>query len=322
MPQPEPDLVGPRAATVEDIPSLNRIFSDAFTERYHRDGLVGVRVPQLNPDVWRYAIRDAGEGAMLWYDERDRLVAFNMAHRSGVEGWMGPLAVRTDRQETGVGRTIVRAAVEWLRGCGAGVVGLETMPRTVDNIGFYSRLGFLPEYLTITLTRDALVRGDAHTDARLSALALPDRDDMVAACRDSLQRSAVGYDYAREMVLTDELGLGDTVVMMRGSEVEGFAVCHHTALALGRRSEEVRVLKLHAVSRVAFTNVMAGVEALAADTGIGRVAIRCQTRFAKAYRVLIDRGYFVRWTDLRMTLDGHREAPPVGGAVLLSNWEI
>ncbi len=322
MPQPEPALVGPRGATAEDIPSLNRIFSDAFTERYHRDGLVGVRVPQLNPDVWRYAIRDAGEGAMLWYDERDRLVAFNIAHRSGAEGWMGPLAVRTDRQETGVGRTIVSAAIDWLCGCGARVVGLETMPRTVDNIGFYSRLGFLPEHLTITLTGDARGRGDARDDARLSDLHPQARDDIVTACRESLARTATGYDYAREMLLTDELGLGDTVVVAQGSEVEGFAVCHHAALALGRRSEEVRVLKLYAVSATAFTTLMAGVEALAADTGIGRVAIRCQTRYAEAYRVLIDRGYLVRWTDLRMTLDGHGESRLASGAVLLSNWEI
>jgi GNAT superfamily N-acetyltransferase len=306
----------------EDIPSLNRIFSDAFTERYHRDGLVGVRVPQLNPDVWRYAIRDAAEGAMLWYDERDRLVAFNIAHRSGVEGWMGPLAVRTDRQETGVGRTIVTAAVEWLRGCGSRVVGLETMPRTVDNIGFYSRLGFLPDHLTITLTGGASGRGKARDDARLSELQPQARADLVMACREALAHSAAGYDYAREMLLTEELGLGDTIVVARGSEVEGFAVCHHAALALGRRSEEVRILKLFAVSVAAFAAVMAGVEVLAADSGIGRVAIRCQTRYAEAYRALVDRGYLVRWTDLRMTLDGHREPQLADGVVLLSNWEI
>src|SRR5213080_4850962 len=41
-------------------------------------------------------------------------VAFNIAHRSGTEGWMGPLAVRPDRQGGGVGKTIVRTAVDWL----------------------------------------------------------------------------------------------------------------------------------------------------------------------------------------------------------------
>ena len=87
---------GPIVVRIEDIAALNGVFSDAFTERYRRDGMVGVRVPKLNPAVWRYAIEDAADGAMLWRDDRGEIVAFNMVHRSGVEGWMGPLAVRTE----------------------------------------------------------------------------------------------------------------------------------------------------------------------------------------------------------------------------------
>src|SRR5439155_89990 len=66
---PERQVYGPERAGERDIDGLNRVFAEAFTDRYRRDGLVGVRVPQLNPDVWRYALLDAGEGAMLWRDE-------------------------------------------------------------------------------------------------------------------------------------------------------------------------------------------------------------------------------------------------------------
>ena len=51
---------GPHAVRLTDVPALNQVFSDAFTERYRRDGMVGVRVPFLNPAIWRYAIEDAG----------------------------------------------------------------------------------------------------------------------------------------------------------------------------------------------------------------------------------------------------------------------
>lgn len=37
---------GPQRARVEDIPALNQVFSDSFTERYRRDGMVGVRVSE------------------------------------------------------------------------------------------------------------------------------------------------------------------------------------------------------------------------------------------------------------------------------------
>ena len=86
--QPERAAHGPEQASERDIAGLNRLFADAFTDRYRRDGLVGVRVPFLHASIWRYAIADAGEGAMIWRDEQDKIVAFNIAHRSGSEaGW-------------------------------------------------------------------------------------------------------------------------------------------------------------------------------------------------------------------------------------------
>src|SRR5690348_13276569 len=151
-----PVVDGPFRARPEDVPALNQVFSDAFTERYRRDGMVGVRVPFLNPSIWRYALSDAADGAMVWRDERHQIAAFNIVHRSGAEGWMGPLAVRTDRQGTGIGKDIVGRGSEWLVDQGARVIGLETMPRTLDNIGFYSRMGFVPGRLTLTTTVEAV----------------------------------------------------------------------------------------------------------------------------------------------------------------------
>src|SRR5207248_4684616 len=74
---------------------------------------------------------------------------------------MGPLAVRPDRQGAGVGKACVRAAVHWVIEQGVATLGLETMPRTVENIGFYARLGFAPGHLTVTLTNDIATRGHA-----------------------------------------------------------------------------------------------------------------------------------------------------------------
>src|SRR3989442_11363250 len=151
---PERQVYGPERAGERDIDGLNRVFAEAFTDRYRRDGLVGVRVPQLNPDVWRYALLDAGEGAMLWRDEADQVAAFNIAHRSGLEGWMGPLAVRPDRQGRGVGQTIGRAAADWLIAPGVTTPGPETMPRTARNNGLFTQAGFVPRDPTLTQAHD------------------------------------------------------------------------------------------------------------------------------------------------------------------------
>jgi hypothetical protein len=80
---------GPHPATVQDVVGLNAVFSSAFTDRYRKDGLIGVHVPNLSTAIWRFAIEDANGGAMLWRGERDEIVAFNMCHLSGTEGWSG-----------------------------------------------------------------------------------------------------------------------------------------------------------------------------------------------------------------------------------------
>ncbi len=315
-------LRGPRSPNEADLEALNVLFSEAFTDRYRRDGMAGVRVPKLNPQIWRYAIQDAGPGAMLWFDTRDELVAFNIAHHSGVEGWMGPLAVRPDRQFGGVGKLIVSAALDWLRSEESTTIGLETMPRTVENIGFYGKIGFIPHHLTVTMTTDP-ERGDVSgTPVCLGDLSDSDRIVAMDRCRKRLNKSALGYDFTREFSLSHDLGIGDTVMLERDGEVIGFALWHSAPLTGNGQSDELRLLKLFADSAETFECLVGVVEQCALDLGIPRVAIRCQTAYSNAYRTLIRLGYSVRWTDLRMTLQGFGEAQVAKGEILFSNWEI
>jgi len=313
-------LAGPVPAADSDVEALNRVFSEAFTERYRRDGLSGVRVPHLNPAVWRFAIADAGPGAMIWRDGRGELVAFNMVHRSGTEGWMGPLAVRTDRQARGHGRHIVLEGIAWLEEQGVRTIGLETMPRTIDNIGFYSQLGFVPQQLTVTLQRERLRNAGAAPE-RLSALDDAGREAAMVDCCRLSSSVADGVDFTREIELTLEHQLGDvSLVRDDNGSLRGFALWHAVPLAQGRMREELRILKLAAVNVESAATVIGAVEREAAGASLGRITLRCQTAHDDLYAHLIGDGFRVQWTDLRMTLTGKPE--PMRRGVLLSNWEI
>jgi GNAT superfamily N-acetyltransferase len=317
--RPSQVLDGPHAARLEDVEELNNVFSEAFTERYRRDGMVGVRVPFLNPAVWRYAIRDAADGAMIWRGEKGEIVAFNMVHRSGVEGWMGPLAVRSDHQGAGAGKEIVRRGIEWLKVHGATVIGLETMPRTMDNIGFYSAMGFTPGRLTLTATLDATYADKP--GLLYGRLSSNDKDDALARCRDLVSSLLPGYDHTREIVLTDELALGDTLLLRRGDDIIGFALCHTSPLVEGRAREELRVLKLSLLDMSAFDEMIRLLSDFARRSGTRRISVRVQGEYESAYQRLIGMRGRVRWTDLRMALGGYAERKPDKG-IVLSNWEI
>jgi GNAT superfamily N-acetyltransferase len=312
-------ISGPFAIRPEDIGPLNAMFSDAFSERYRRDGMAGVRVPPLNPAIWRFAIESADEGAMLWRDAQGQIAAFNLAHVLGREGWMGPLAVREDLQARGLGRVIVETGIARLKAAGCTTIGLETMPRTMDNIGFYASLGFNPGALTITVTLD----GQAGTPPRLLGLAgSGEREELVADCAALLERVRPGADYARELRLTLRHGLGD-VLLLHGDDgaLRGFALYHEVPLVEGRSREELRVLKLVLADAGDLPAMAQQLRVQARRSGALRAAIRLQGEFSDALRVLVAHGARVRWTDLRMTLSGYAE-PRVTRGLAVSNWEI
>jgi len=324
---PRPDrLLGPTVARPEDIERINRVFSEAFTDRYQRDGMSGVRVPLLNPVIWRFALAAAGDGAMVWQDPAGEVIAFNLVHHSGSEGWMGPLAVRPGRQGEGIGALIVRAGIARLEAAGTRVIGIETMPRTVDNIGFYSRLGFRPEHLTVSLARElgggVGVGGGEDRELPTGVLSRELPDAGFRACRQLTDALLPGVDFTREIALTLERGLGDATLVKERGELVGFALWHSAPLAEGRAPEEIRVLKLAAKNPAVLARLLQALEASAREVRGRQIAIRCQTAYREAYGLLLDAGYRVHWTDLRMTLNGKREELAKDGGVLFSNWEI
>jgi hypothetical protein len=143
----------------------------------------------------------------------------------------------------------------------------------------------------------------------------------IDACRELTQSLLPGYDFTREIVITDRLGIGDTVLLRNGNRVTGFALCHTLPLVEARQRDEIRVLKLVLAALDDLDPLTRALTEFARRVSAQRVAIRAQTEYVDAYAHVITLQGRVRWTDLRMTLAGYPE-PITSHGLVWSNWEI
>jgi len=141
------------------------------------------------------------------------------------------------------------------------------------------------------------------------------------ACAALADELLEGYDFTREIQLTRELALGDTLLLQEGDALTGFALCHSAPLVEGRSREELRVLKLVLREESRFDVLLPQLADLARRTGTARASLRLQGEYGPVFHQLLAHGARVRWTDLRMALAGYEERSPRSG-VVLSNWEI
>src|SRR5204862_2694441 len=124
-------------------------------------------------------------------------------------------------------------------------------------------------------------------------LSTQSRDDVLAECRALVERLLPGYDYTREITLTHELALGDTVLLYDGDTLIGVALAHTAPLVEGRAREELRVLKLVLADEARFVDMVRAITDFARSRGTRRIALRVQGEFLDAYRRVISLGCHV-----------------------------
>jgi hypothetical protein len=131
-----------------------------------------------------------------------------------------------------------------------------------------------------------------------------------------------GLDLGKEVEIVDGLALGDTLLLEKGREVVGFAICHlppnseapHGSayvkfLAIDQRHQKPE--HLHAL--------LAGVEELAAGGQLGQVVAPVYTYYWNAYQVLLERGYRIDFTMVRMKR-GKQEDAEDPASLVLDDW--
>ena len=218
----------------------------------------------------------------------------NFATNWGSVGFFGPLTVRPDLWDQGVGKSLMEPVMGCFETWGSSHVGLFTFAHSPKHLELYRRYGFWPRFLTAVMSKQVEARDSVPTPLTYAGLSDAERPEYLSACRALTDDVYEGLDLQREIVAAHAQGIGDTVLMPGDSGLDGLAVCH-----CGPGSEagtDVCFIKFGAVrpGRQAgdrFERLLDACDQLAAERGLGRLDAGMSLGRPDAYQRLVNRGF-------------------------------
>lgn len=222
------------------------------------------------------------------------LVGSNFAANWGSVGFFGPLTVRPDLWDQGVGKSLMEPIMGCFESWGNRHLGLFTFSHSPKHLELYRRYGFWPRFLTAVMRKQVAAPGSVPNRVTYGELSAAEQADYLSACRSLADSVYEGLDLQREIVAVHAQGLGETVLLPGESGLDGLAVCH-----CGPGSEagtDVCLVKFGAVrpggqAGDRFERLLDACEQLAADRGLGQIEAGMNLARPDAYQRMVTRGF-------------------------------
>ena len=127
--------------------------------------------------------------------------------------------------DSGLGRLLLAPILDCFDRWQLTLTGLYTFPNSAKHLHLYQQFGFWPRFLTAIMSRPV-----DHTERQsqwgaFSNVAAADRQDVLSECFDLTHSVYPGLRLDREIQGVDDQGLGETVLIRSGAELDGIAVC-------------------------------------------------------------------------------------------------
>jgi ribosomal protein S18 acetylase RimI-like enzyme len=254
-------------------------------------------------EPWGCFVAEEGEG---------KLVGAALAVMWGTLGLVGPVAVLPSYQNQRIGQQLLAACDGFFEENHSSVQGLATYPHSPRHLMFYQKLGYRPRYL-VAITAKPVDRREPLPGtraprpglaiARYSALEEARKKAMLGKLRRITNGILRGMDVAKEVEIVDGLALGDTLVLEKGRDVLGFALYHVPGMSEAPHgSLYVKLLAIDPGQRRPeyFQILLGAVEDVAHTAQLQRIVVPVSTGYWTAYQALLERGYRIDFTMIRM----------------------
>lgn len=298
-----------------DLHRINMILSRAFTQGRIDDGFQQTQVPMCRYGFLEMYFDDAPRGCFV-AEDGGQLVGASFSHVWGKTGWIGPLAVSPEKHLLGIGKILTMKSIEFIKSAGCRIIGLETNPISNRNLGFYSKLGFVPS----TLMLDMMRRVSQNPEQRLSenhqiifySKCSPSNKDRFLSWVSQLTQSvAAQIDYGTLIRNITEYGYGDSVLFVRMNTPIIYMTIQTQPTSAEEHNSILRVIAFVAhpkIPELYFDFMLQDLDILASDKDLNQVLFRLPGTCYRALRLFLQHNFRIIHSDQRMVLNGYEEA--------------
>lgn len=230
------------------------------------------------------------------YEINNKVVGYNFIHQCGSFGWFGSFGVHPKYQGKGVGKALIVETIKILKDDQkVSTIGLNTMPASQYNVGFYMSLGFTPHKLSLNLVKNInsskVLEGP--NGYNLEQLDVSEETNYLHL-KNSLQEMANkifnGFDLTSELNLIKYKNFGIVFTLEFNNKIHGIVICHTKPMrGLATKNLNIRLVIIDAAVdyNLAMDSILYKCINYANKTNYESISIDCNTYNADMCRYLI-----------------------------------
>ncbi len=273
-----------------DLPVADRIFRVAFGT------FLGVPEPESffgDADYVKTRWR-ANPNAAFAAEMNGEVVGSNFATNWGSVGFFGPLTIRPDLWDKGVGKLLMPPVINLFDEWKIKHAGLFTFAHSPKHIGLYHKFGFCPRFLTAIMSKAV---GDAERASdwtRFSEASSDEQNGVLNSCRELTDEIYEGLNVEHEIHAVANQKLGDAILLQTGGKLVGFAVCHmgaETEAGTGACYVKFAAVRPGQNAEENFKRLLDACEEMAFAENLSRLVAGVNTARYQAYRQMLAHGF-------------------------------